>query len=257
MSGVVITGGARGIGAATATSLLEAGLSVVLIDRDAEGLQHALDGPHGQNVGVVAGDAADPVVLAEACALTVERFGGLAGFVANAGISRPGPSIGYPRGDWDAIIGLNLTGVYEGARVAAGFMTTGGSIVLVSSIAALQGFGGRAAYGAAKAGLIGLARTLAVEWAPNGVRVNAVAPGYVATDLVQTNIARGALNVEELERHIPLGRLGRPDEIGRVIRFLLSDDASYVTGSVLVVDGGWTIFGLSLPDAEPASASPD
>jgi NAD(P)-dependent dehydrogenase (short-subunit alcohol dehydrogenase family) len=129
-------------------------------------------------------------------------------------------------------------------------MGPGASIVMTSSISGLQGFAGRAAYGAAKAGLINLAQTLAVEWGEDGVRVNAVAPGYIATDLVVRNVQSGFLDEDALRRRIPLGRLGTPEDVAGAIAFLLGPRAAYVTGTVLVVDGGWVSFGL--PERPPA-----
>ena len=251
MSGVaVVTGAARGIGAATATCLLGDGYRVVALDLDPEALERFAGSHPGAPLEIVAGNAADRAAVERACDLAVERFGSLTAFVANAGISRPGRSVDYPRSDWDAIIELDLSAVFEGARIAKGRMVQGGSVVMTSSISGLQGFAGRAAYGAAKAGLINLAQTLAVEWGEDGVRVNAVAPGYIATDLVVRNVEAGFIDEDALRRRIPLGRLGTPEDVAGAIAFLLGPRAAYVTGTVLVVDGGWVSFGL--PERPPA-----
>lgn len=237
----VVTGAARGIGRATVARLGEDGYRVVALDRDEEGLSAAW----GTVPGVVpfAGDATAPQTI-QAALDAAGELGEVHAFVANAGTSSPGSSISYERADWDGLIEVHLTAAFEGARRAASRMPPGAGIVCVSSIAALQGFAGRAAYSAAKAGVIGLVRSLAVEWAPHGLRVNAVAPGYVATELVRANVERGFVDEAVLRRRIPLGRLGDPSEIANVVGFLLSDAAAYMTGVTLPVDGGWTAYGL-------------
>jgi NAD(P)-dependent dehydrogenase (short-subunit alcohol dehydrogenase family) len=120
-----------------------------------------------------------------------------------------------------------------------------GAIVNLGSIAGLAGIPARNAYGAAKAGIVAMTRSLACEWARDGVRVNAVAPGYVATELVETLKRNGQMNLQAIERRTPMGRLAQPDEIARAISFLASDAASYITGTVLSVDGGWHAYGAA------------
>lgn len=236
--GAVVTGGASGIGAAVTARIRAAGMLVVVID-PAEEVADV-------GVGSVVGSAADPEAIGQGVDLLAEHGAHLGAFVACAGISKPGPSLDYDIRDWQAIVDLDLTAVFTGARVAASRMATGGSIVAISSVASHVGFGGRAAYCAAKAGVNGLVRSLAIEWAPLGIRVNSVSPGYTATALVNRNIASGALNEADLLSRIPAGRLGKPEEMAEAVWFLVSDASTYVTGTDILVDGGMAAYGLAL-----------
>jgi NAD(P)-dependent dehydrogenase (short-subunit alcohol dehydrogenase family) len=235
----VVTGGSHGIGAAVVDRLLRAGVAVVQIDRVAP-----TGGPspayHVQGSAGDVGAVGHAIELAEGLA---DRFGV---FVACAGVSRPGDSMGYPTEDWEELIDTNLTAVFVGARRAAPAMAPGGSIVAIASVHAHLGFGGRAAYCASKAGVLGLVRSLAVEWAPRGIRVNSVSPGYTATELVTRNIASGALDEGQLLARIPARRLGTPEEVAEVVWFLGSPSSSYVTGTDILVDGGLAAYGLPL-----------
>jgi NAD(P)-dependent dehydrogenase (short-subunit alcohol dehydrogenase family) len=235
----VVTGGSNGIGAAVVTRLIEAGVAVVQVD---------LAAPTDASVAAqhVQGSAGDADVIERAVGIAsdlADRFGI---FVACAGVSRPGPSDTYPTADWQAMLDLNLSAVFHGARIAARAMQGGGSIVAVASVHAHLGFGGRAAYSASKAGVVGLVRSLAVEWAPRDIRVNSVSPGYTATELVARNIATGALDESQLLARIPAHRLGTPEEIAEAVWFLGSSASSYVTGTDMLVDGGLAAYGLPL-----------
>lgn len=236
---VIVTGGANGIGAAVVVRLRDAGLPVVVLD-----LVDAGSADPGA-VGVV-GSSADEVALAEAIDRAGTLGAGLGAFVACAGISRPGDSMTYGREDWEALVDVNLTAVFIGARMAAAAMPRGGSIVAISSVAAHLGLGGRAAYCASKAGVNGLVRSLAVEWAARGIRVNTVSPGYTATDLVARNIASGAIDESELMARIPAGRLASAQEVAEAVWFLVSPASMYVTGTDILVDGGMAALGLAL-----------
>jgi NAD(P)-dependent dehydrogenase (short-subunit alcohol dehydrogenase family) len=230
--GVVVTGAARGLGRAIAERFANAGAVVVGIDLS----DTITDG--------IVGDAGDPEVLAEACQRAAELGDGLATFVANAGITSPGESADYSLADWDRVLSVNLRAAFAGAQVARGFLGAGGSIVMLSSICASQGFGARASYCASKAGIDGLVRSLATEWGPDGIRVNAVAPGTISTEMQQAMIASGRASTDRYLDRIPMKRVGRPAEIADAVVYLASPRASYISGVVLPVDGGWAGGGL-------------
>ena len=227
-----MTGAAQGLGKAIADRFAERGAVVVGID-----VSDAL-------VGGVVGDAGDPQVLSHACERAADEGNGLATFVANAGISSPGESADYSLAEWDRVLEVNLRAAFAGAQVARGFLGADGSIVMLSSICASQGFGARASYCASKAGIDGLVRSLATEWGPAGIRVNAVAPGTISTEMQKAMIASGRASTDRYLDRIPMNRVGRPDEIADAVVYLASAQASYISGVVLPVDGGWAGGGL-------------
>lgn len=243
-SGAVVTGAARGLGKAIAHRLAGDGQQVVGIDLNGEQLRQTVAELPGAGHVAVVGDVGEEKVLVEAFE-AVGSGATLRTFVANAGLTRPGPSLDYPMESWDLLLNVLLRASFLGAREACRRMPDGGSIVMISSINGHLGFGGRAAYGAAKAGVQGLVRSLAVEWATLGVRVNAVSPGTIATDLQKEFMQTGYASPERYLRRIPMGRFGRPDEIADAVYFLASDRSSYITGAVLPVDGGWACLGMA------------
>jgi NAD(P)-dependent dehydrogenase (short-subunit alcohol dehydrogenase family) len=240
--GAVITGAARGLGLAMARTLAAEGWAVTGVDLG-ETITEAFAALPGSGHRAVIGDATRLDVLSEA--LDQPPDTPLKCFVANAGITAPGESITYPLESWDRLHDLMLRGSFLGAREAARRMPTGGSIVLVSSINGTLGFGGRAAYAAAKAGVQGLVRSLAVEWASTNIRVNGIAPGVAATELQQAFMQTGYADEAKFLRHVPMNRFGQPEEVAHVVEFLASDRSSYVTGAVIPVDGGWAAFGMA------------
>jgi NAD(P)-dependent dehydrogenase (short-subunit alcohol dehydrogenase family) len=167
--------------------------------------------------------------------------------VVVTGATAPGSSVDYPLAEWDRVMGVHATGAFLGARTAARHMPDGGSVVMISSVNARFGFAERAAYCAAKAAIEGMVRALAVEWAARGVRVNAVAPGTIETQLQADMMRSGYASAELFLSRVPMGRFGRPEEIADAVHFLSSDRASYITGVTLPVDGGWQAFGLPAP----------
>lgn len=240
---VVVTGAARGIGLSIAERFAADGRSVVGVDLDGDGLAAAIAGLPGADHTAVVGDVVDEDVMESAFAAADER-GGSGVFVANAGVARPGRSVDYPLDAWDQLMNVHVKAAFVGARVARRHMAPGGSIVMLSSVNGHVGMGGRAAYCAAKAGIQGLVRSLAVEWAPVPIRVNAVSPGSIATPMQVDFMKSGFASPEQFLDRIPLGRFGDPSEIANAVAFLGSDQSTYVTGVILPVDGGWLAYGL-------------
>ena len=150
---------------------------------------------------------------------------------------------------WSNLINVNLSAVFLSMRIAHRSANAGASFVAISSISGMQGFSGRAAYAASKAGVDGLVRTLAAEYAPK-VRVNAIAPGYIMTDLVRSNLQAGFISEASILSRTPMQRWGSPLDVAHAIQFLLSGKSSWITGTTMVVDGGWMSYGLGLGDDE-------
>ncbi|MFD9701366.1 SDR family oxidoreductase [Lentzea sp. NPDC059081] len=229
----VITGGTAGIGLATARRFVTEGAHVLITGRRADALDEAVAGL-GPSATGVRGDAADPAHLTELLAALRERGRGLDVLFANAGGGSHTPFGQVGLDEVDTVLAQNLRGPYLTVQTLAPELNEHASVVLMSSIGATAGLPGLGVYSAAKAGARALARTLAVELGGRGVRVNAVSPGYIGTS--------DDPDVREFQRTgaatIPLARVGRPEEVAAAVLFLASDDASYVTGSDLFVDGG-------------------
>jgi NAD(P)-dependent dehydrogenase (short-subunit alcohol dehydrogenase family) len=239
----LVTGAAHGIGLATAAALAEAGASVCLTDIDGPAVAKAAAGlaDTGLSVTAKALDVTDEAAARRAV-YDIGAAGRLDILVNNAGIAARAPSATYEREVWDRVIAVNLTGCFLMAQAAASVMLPrrSGCIVNVASIMGLVGNGlyPNPAYHATKGALINLTRALAIEWAPQRVRVNAVAPCFVETPLTTKLLADPTMRAEITAR-TPLGRLATPDDVATAILFLVSDAAAMVTGHVLAVDGGW------------------
>jgi NAD(P)-dependent dehydrogenase (short-subunit alcohol dehydrogenase family) len=241
----LITGGAQGIGRAIAALFAGAGAHVMIADRNRDTgthLAHSLTA-QGQRADFLAADLADPHALAALADTAEDVSGGIDILVCNAGISgAAGPMHLMADADRDALYAVNLDHpIRLSNRLAQAMAARGrGSIILMSSLAGLRGNGGIGHYGITKAALAQLARNLAVEWGPRGVRANALAPGLIATDWAQAILS----NPERTERRLgltPLRRIGMPEEVAAAALFLASDAAGFITGQTLVVDGGTLI----------------
>lgn len=241
----LVTGAARGIGAATASRFAAEGASVAVADLDEAQAQltaHEIDAS-GARALAIGCNVADSAQVQQMVDRVLERFGRLDILVNNAGITRDNLLFKMGEDEWDAVIGVHLRGAFLCARAAQKPMVEQkhGRIISLSSVSAL-GNRGQANYSAAKAGIQGLTRTLAVELGPFGITANAVAPGFIDTDMTRATAQRLGLTPEQAQAgaaaRIPLRRVGQPSEVASVIAFLASDDASYVSGQIIYVNGG-------------------
>jgi 3-oxoacyl-[acyl-carrier protein] reductase len=240
---VLITGGASGIGAATAGRFLEEGAAVVVLDRDAQGRERIRKELPGL-AGTVDADVANLKQVRSAIDEAMRLMGGLDVLINNAGISIRHNFLEITPEEWDKVLAVNLTGVFYVAQTAARHMWKQGSGVILqtASTNGIMGYPYYADYNATKAGVIELTRSMALELAPK-VRVCAVAPGYVLTPMQRAEYTDEML--AEVNRKIPLGRHARPEEIAALFAFLASDDAAFMTGHVYTIDGAETAGGLA------------
>jgi NAD(P)-dependent dehydrogenase (short-subunit alcohol dehydrogenase family) len=248
----VVTGSSRGIGLAIARTLLSQGARVLINGYDPEETRHAAQvlgqefpatGDRQPHVAHLAGDIADATVAQQLIDRTVTTFGRLDHLVCNAGIDIIKPAIDYRPDEWDRILAINLRGAFLPAQAAARHwidQRRPGSITMTSSIAGQIGIPTLAPYAASKGGVNQLTRTLAAEWAPHHIRVNAVAPGYVANVMKDITAHDDPASDLRITTFTPLGRRATLDEIAAPYAFLASSAAGYVTGSILNVDGGYT-----------------
>lgn len=234
----LVTGAAQGIGEATARTFAAEGARVACADVNEQGVASLASSINGL---ALSGSVADPDVAQGWIERITEQWGGIDVLINNAGITRDAMSHKMTMDQWDAVLGVNLKGSFVCAQAAMMFMRDhgGGAIVNTASIAAFGNIG-QANYSASKAGVVGLTRTLAMEGARSGIRVNAVAPGFVETPMTST--IPGDIK-EQMIARIPLGRTAKPEEVARVHLFLVSEDAAYITGQLIVIDGGFTLGG--------------
>jgi 3-oxoacyl-[acyl-carrier protein] reductase len=238
----LVTGAARGLGRCIAQTLAAAGAKVACIDVNAETLADTVAAIRA------AGGVAEPIAcdvtqserVGEAVDQVVKLWGALNILVNNAGITRDNVIVRMKDEQWDAVININLRGTFLFTRAAARPMmkARGGRIINIASVSGLMGNPGQVNYSASKAGVIGLTRTVSRELASRNVTVNAVAPGFIATDMTA---ALGEEIIEQIKKEVPLGRMGEPQDVADAVLFLASDAASFITGHVLTVDGGLTV----------------
>lgn len=241
----LVTGGASGIGKAAAAMFVSLGASVVIADVDGDSVDQAAADTGA--IGAVAGDVSNPADAARIVDSAVTQMGGLDAVFHCAGIHRLGAAMEQDIETWQHVMDVNVRGTQLICSLAAKHMRPhgGGAMVVVTSIAGYNGQPRRSAYGTSKAAVAYLTRCFATEWGQLGIRVNAIAPGYVLTPMAKSIIDSGATDVNRIIGRTPLGRLAEPVEIARTAAFLLSDWASYITGAELFVDGGWAAYGGS------------
>ena len=237
----VVTGAGQGIGLATATTLHQAGANIVInYFDDPEGknetIANAAVASLGERCISAPADVRDPDQLAQMCELTTNEFGSLDILVNNAGILRDRSFKKMSQGEWTDVIDTNLTGVFNSCKAAIEHLNDGGAIINVASLSAVTGFFGQSNYASAKAGVIALTKVLSKEVARQNIRVNAIAPGVVDTEMGKSIPEE---NRQAMIKMVPLGRFAEPSEIGDVILFLACDLSSYVTGQTIHVNGGW------------------
>lgn len=248
----VVTGAGRGMGAAIAAALLAEGARVVAMDRDAEPLEElcaSLAGGGGEVLASV-GDVSKREDVRRAIALATETWGKLDVLVAQAGIAGVVALDEITDEAWEKLIGVNLGGVFLSVQEAARAMDDGGAIVISASTNAFYPEAHTAHYSATKGGILAFAKAAALDLAARGIRVNVVHPGIIRTRLT-TMLIDDPAAAEDYLKNVPLGRFGEPEDIAKAVLFLASSDASYITGTDLVVDGGATVgVALQIDDIE-------
>lgn len=236
----LVTGASRGIGKAIALLLAENGADVAVNFAGSIAAAEAVAAEiekMGRKAILVQGDVSQTEVCAEMVDKVVKELGRIDILVNNAGITRDTLLLRMKEEDWDAVLNTNLKGVFNCTKAVVKYMAKqrSGAIVNISSVVALMGNAGQANYAAAKAGILGFTRSVAKEMAARGIRVNAVTPGFIKTDM--TSVLSEKV-VAAMEASIPLARLGEPEDIAKAVLFLVSDNAAYITGQTLHVDGG-------------------
>jgi NAD(P)-dependent dehydrogenase (short-subunit alcohol dehydrogenase family) len=241
----IITGGAQGLGLTIARRMAECGACIFLLDIQAEKVKEAAASLPGEGHTGFACDIIDDQQRAKTVEAIEQSAGHIDILVNNAGIQYHAPAEHIEKEQWRRVLELDLDAVLYMSQVVGRVMLRQGkgSIINLGSVASVIAMPRRVAYVTAKTALLGLTRTLAVEWAQRGLRVNAICPGYFATRLLLDFIERGEIDERQILRRIPMGKLGPVDAVGDAAVFLASPLADYITGQQLMVDGGWTAFG--------------
>lgn len=239
----IVTGGSKGLGRSMAKALAAAGADLVLTSRNADEAEEAAEEIRalGRGALALAADTTDRDALAEMVRRATERYGKVDVLVNNAGINIRRPTLEVGDAEWDPVMDINVKGVLMAAQaVAPGMIERGyGRIINLGSIMSQVSLGGRAAYAASKHAVLGLTRTLALEWAPHGVTVNCLCPGPFETPM-NRQLMNDPAAYRAFIAKIPMGRWGQPEELDGAVVFLASPASSFVTGSALYIDGGWT-----------------
>lgn len=239
MNTAIVTGAAQGLGLVTARRLAAAGYRVVLTDVQDMTAQTAAIGPHAV---AISGDISSEAFVEDMAGRIAADFGGAQVLVNNAGISMIQPAEDTTLDQWQRMMAINLQGPFLTCRAFGKQMLSAGkgAIVNVASVAGLGGVIHRSAYNTSKHGLVGLTRTLAGEWGGRGVRVNAVCPGWIKTEMDVKDMGSGAYTNADIENRVPQARFAMPGDVAEAITFLASDAAAFINGVALPVDGGWT-----------------
>lgn len=243
----VVTGASKGIGKAIAESYAKEGASVVLASRSLNALEEAVKDikAKGGEASAMTVDVRNPESVDTLMKKTVERYGRLDILVNNAGITMGAASEDLSPEDWRAALETDLFGVFFGCQAAARIMIPqgGGNIINISSVNGILAAPRRAAYCASKAAVNELTKVLAIEWADRNIRVNAIAPGYIRTELVQDVIDKGAISMEAILKRTPQHRIGEVQDVAALALYMASEESSFMTGSIVNIDGGWLAYG--------------
>jgi len=238
----IITGGGRGIGREIALKLAENGANIVIFDLDEDGLNQtrSILEKSNRKLLTIKGDVSKLEDAEKTVKETIKEFGKIDILINNAGITRDNLLMRMPEKDWDTVINVNLKGVFNFSKSVIRYMLKqkSGKIVNISSIAGIMGNAGQANYSASKAGIIGFTKSMAKEVASRGICVNAIAPGYIETEMTASlpdEVKKAFLEV------IPFKRFGKPSDVAKLVNFLVSEDSDYITGQVIKVDGGLLI----------------